>query len=62
MLTAKGMNDGERGRHCRRLYRARETAHGQVDFEFGGVMSTVMVPTDYSVQPGDTIYVLERFF
>jgi hypothetical protein len=56
------MNDRERGRHCRRLYRARETAHGQVDFEFGGVMSTVMVPTDYPVQPGDTIYVLERFF
>jgi polysaccharide export outer membrane protein len=25
-------------------------------------MSTVMVPTDYPVQPGDTIYVLERFF
>jgi len=24
-------------------------------------MSTVMVPTDYPVQPGDTIYVLERF-
>ena len=30
--------------------------------KFGGVMSTVMVPTDYPVQPGDTIYVLERFF
>ncbi len=29
---------------------------------FGGVMSTVMVPADYPVQPGDTIYVLERFF
>lgn len=29
---------------------------------FDGVMSTVMVPTDYPVQPGDTIYVLERFF
>ena len=29
---------------------------------FGGVSSTVMVPTDYPVQPGDTIYVLERFF
>jgi polysaccharide biosynthesis/export protein len=29
---------------------------------FGGVMSTVMVPTDYPVQPGDTIYVRERFF
>jgi polysaccharide biosynthesis/export protein len=29
---------------------------------FGGVMSTVMVPPDYPVQPGDTIYVLERFF
>lgn len=29
---------------------------------FGGVMSTVMVRTDYPVQPGDTIYVLERFF
>jgi polysaccharide export outer membrane protein len=29
---------------------------------FGGVTSTVMVPTDYPVQPGDTIYVLERFF
>lgn len=29
---------------------------------FGGVMSTVMVPNDYPVQPGDTIYVLERFF
>ncbi|MGH6734456.1 MAG: polysaccharide biosynthesis/export family protein [Methyloceanibacter sp.] len=29
---------------------------------FGGVMSTVMVPTDYPVQPGDTIYVLERIF
>jgi polysaccharide export outer membrane protein len=30
--------------------------------KFGGVMSTVMVPTDYPVLPGDTIYVLERFF
>ena len=30
--------------------------------KFGGVSSTVMVPTDYPVQPGDTIYVLERFF
>jgi polysaccharide export outer membrane protein len=30
--------------------------------KFGGVMSTVMVPIDYPVQPGDTIYVLERFF
>ena len=29
---------------------------------FGGVLSTVMVPTDYPVQPGDAIYVLERFF
>jgi len=29
---------------------------------FGGVSSTVMVPTDYPVQPGDTVYVLERFF
>ena len=29
---------------------------------FNGVNSTVMVPTDYPVQPGDTIYVLERFF
>ena len=29
---------------------------------FEGVMSTVMVPADYPVQPGDTIYVLERFF
>ena len=29
---------------------------------FGGVMSTVMVPTDYPVQPGDTIYVRERLF
>lgn len=29
---------------------------------FDGVASTVMVPTDYPVQPGDTIYVLERFF
>ena len=29
---------------------------------FGGVLSTVRVPTDYPVQPGDTIYVLERFF
>ena len=62
ILTAKGMNDGERGRHCRRLYRARETAHGQVDLEFGGVMSTVMVPTDYSVPASDTIYLFERFF
>ncbi len=34
----------------------------RLTLEFGGVMSTVMVPTDYSVQPGDTIYVLERFF
>jgi polysaccharide export outer membrane protein len=25
-------------------------------------MSTVMVPPDYPVQPGDTIYVLERIF
>lgn len=30
--------------------------------KFGGVMSTVMVPPDYPVAPGDTIYVLERFF
>ena len=30
--------------------------------KFGGVMSTVLVPTDYSVPPSDTIYVLERFF
>jgi polysaccharide biosynthesis/export protein len=30
--------------------------------KFGGVMSTVMVPTDYPVSPGDTIYVLERLF
>jgi polysaccharide export outer membrane protein len=30
--------------------------------KFGGINSTVMVPTDYPVQPGDTIYVLERFF
>jgi polysaccharide biosynthesis/export protein len=30
--------------------------------KFGGVMSTVMVPPDYPVQPGDTIYVMERFF
>lgn len=29
---------------------------------FGGVMSTVRVPNDYPVQPGDTIYVFERFF
>ena len=29
---------------------------------FGGVNSTVMVAADYPVQPGDTIYVLERFF
>jgi polysaccharide biosynthesis/export protein len=29
---------------------------------FGGVMSTVMVPTDYPIKPGDTIYVLERWF
>jgi polysaccharide export outer membrane protein len=29
---------------------------------FGGVNSTVMVPTDYPLQPGDTIYVLQRFF
>lgn len=29
---------------------------------FNGVMSTVVVPSDYPVQPGDTIYVLERFF
>ena len=29
---------------------------------FDGVMSTVMVPTDYPVQPGDTIYVLQRLF
>jgi polysaccharide export outer membrane protein len=29
---------------------------------FGGVNRTVMVPTDYPVQPGDTIYVFERFF
>jgi len=27
-----------------------------------GVNITVMVPTDYPVRPGDTIYVLERFF
>jgi len=30
--------------------------------KFGGVMSTVIVPTDYPVQPGDTIYVRERIF
>ncbi|MEG6509573.1 polysaccharide biosynthesis/export family protein [Methyloligella sp. 2.7D] len=30
--------------------------------KFGGVQSTVMVPPDYPVKPGDTIYVLERFF
>jgi polysaccharide biosynthesis/export protein len=30
--------------------------------KFGGPMSTVMVPPDYPVQPGDTIYVLERIF
>jgi polysaccharide export outer membrane protein len=30
--------------------------------KFGGLMSTVMVPPDYPVQPGDTIYVLERIF
>ena len=30
--------------------------------KFDGVMSTVMVPTDYPVQPGDTIYVLQRVF
>jgi polysaccharide export outer membrane protein len=29
---------------------------------FGGVLLTVMVPTDYPVQSGDTIYVLERIF
>jgi polysaccharide export outer membrane protein len=29
---------------------------------FDGVKSTVMVPTDYPVQPGDTIYVLQRLF
>ena len=29
---------------------------------FGGVQSTVMVPPDYPVMPGDTIYVIERFF
>ncbi len=29
---------------------------------FGGVMSTVMVATDYPVQPGDTIYVFECLF
>jgi polysaccharide export outer membrane protein len=34
----------------------------RVTRRFGGVMSTVMVPTDYPLQPGDTIYVLERFF
>ncbi|MEM8574880.1 MAG: SLBB domain-containing protein, partial [Pseudomonadota bacterium] len=30
--------------------------------KFDGVMSTVMVPTDYPIQPGDTIYVLQRLF
>ena len=29
---------------------------------FGGLNSAVMVPTGYPVQPGDAIYVLERFF
>ncbi len=29
---------------------------------FDSVMSTVIVPSDYPVQPGDTIYVLERLF
>jgi polysaccharide biosynthesis/export protein len=28
----------------------------------GPVMNTTRVPTDYPVMPGDTIYVLERFF
>jgi polysaccharide export outer membrane protein len=30
--------------------------------KFGGVISTVMVPTDYPVHPRDTIYVMERMF
>ena len=30
--------------------------------KFGGVTSTIIVATDYPLQPGDTIYVLERFF
>ena len=30
--------------------------------KFGGLMSTVMVPPDYPVRLGDTIYVLERIF
>jgi polysaccharide export outer membrane protein len=30
--------------------------------KFGGVMSTVIVAPDYPLQPGDTVYVLERFF
>ena len=35
---------------------------GRLTRKFHGVMSTVMVPTDYPVQPGDTIYVLKRLF
>ena len=34
----------------------------QLSRKFDGVVSTLKVPTDYPVQPGDTIYVLRRLF
>ena len=39
-----------------------QEAHGAAHAQIRGPMSTVMVPTNYPVQPRDTIYVLERFF
>jgi polysaccharide export outer membrane protein len=52
--AAVAISEGYTGRAKKRFVRLTR--------RFGGVMSTVMVPTDYPVQPGDTIYVLERFF
>jgi polysaccharide export outer membrane protein len=34
----------------------------QLSRKFDGVVSTVKVPTDYPVQPGDTIYALRHLF
>ena len=53
---------GERSGDRRGLYRARLLRKMRLTRRFGGVQSTVMVPPDYPVMPGDTIYVIERFF
>ena len=61
-IPLRQRHDGlERGGNRRRLYRARQSAHGPPHKETRGV-STVMVSTDYPIQSGDTIYVFERFF